>query len=576
MADSVTPGQVRRRSGRAALPTGWGAVLPARGDRTSPTPDREQPIEPLDESAGDGEDRAGERGDPGRDVSELDAVGDNDHDVHDVHDMQEDSDESDDGHDVHDVHDVHDIQGDDDDDDSDDDDDEDSNEGSDEGSEDDDDDIHTDSGEGDDSDDDADSDDEGGTDGGGDGSDDDEDSDDEDSDDDVTDSEGGYEYAREGLDAARFRVAYDRPGRTGKFGTPDIRLGVIGCGETAEASYLPQLSSLPDATVTAITDLSRERVERVGDRYGVAHRYQRGETLITEHRTDLDGVVICTPPHTHADLAVQALDAGLATFVEAPLALRPEDASTLLTLVEQSTVPAMVGYTRRYDPAYQQFESVLERRIPVRHVDAYDVTPVDPRTARPVSDPASEALPQAVAADADRIRTGQAKDALGTDTDWIADEYLSHLEQLCHDVNVLRGLYGDVAEIDHVSLDGPGEFLTATLGYEGGTECHLTSGRIDGEWSEEYVRVDTADSVVRFDCSDPYYGHSPSAVTIKEGTDEVVTRTHVPTVEEPVERALGAFLEAIRTGKPTQTPFADAAKDVALIAELVERGTVTE
>ncbi|WP_459192925.1 Gfo/Idh/MocA family protein [Halosimplex sp. J119] len=504
-------------------------------------------------------------------MSALDAVGDNDHDVHDVHDMQEnsdDSDDSDDGHDVHDVHDVHDLQNDSDDEDEDSDDD-DSNEGSDEGSEDDDDENES-------GDDDSESDDEGGTDGGGDGSDSDDDDDSENDDDDD-------EFAYKELATARSRVVDDRRGRADRQRTPDITLGVIGCGANAESSYLPYLSSLPDTAVTAITDLSRERVEHVGDRYGIAHRYRMGATLITEHQTDLDGVVICTPSHTHADMVTQALEAGLATFVEPPLALRPDDASELLTLVEQSAVPAMVGYTRRYDPAYQQFESALERRGPVRYVDAYTVTPVDTRGPRSLPDPVSESLPEGVAADVDQIRTGQAKDALETDVDWIANEYLSHLERRCHDVNMLRGLYGDVSEALHVSLDGPGEFFTAELSYEGGTDCHLTAGGIDGEWSEEYVRVATADSVVRLDCSDPYRRHSPSAVTIREGADEVVTRTRAPArggrsgtpeaIEAPVERALGAFLEAVRTGKPTQTPFVDAAKDVALIAELVERGT---
>lgn len=373
-------------------------------------------------------------------------------------------------------------------------------------------------------------------------------------------------------DAARFRYEDDPPGRTTQFAVPDLQLGVIGCGEIAQILYLPHLSSLTETGIAAISDLSRERLEHVGNQYGVSHRYQGGLTLIGEHHADLDGVVICTPPHTHADLAARALDAGLATFVEAPLAVTPDEAWELDRRAKQAEVPAMVGYPRRYDPAYHQFTSVLERSDSVRYVDAYDVNPVDPRI-RTVHDPVPAPLPQAVAAEADRIRTRQAKDALGTETDWIAAAYLSHLGQLCHTVNLLRGLYGDVSNIYHASLDGPGEFLTAELGYESGTGCHLTSGRTDGEWFEEYVRVDTADRMVRLDCSDPYRRNSPSAVTIVEGTDEVVTRTHVPRTEEPVKRELASFLDAIREGKPTQTPFVDAAKDVEMIADLVYRGT---
>lgn len=60
---------------------------------------------------------------------------------------------------------------------------------------------------------------------------------------------------------------------------------------------------------------------------------------------------------------------------------------------------------------------------------------------------------------------------------------------------------------------------------------------------------------------------------IEGGTDEVVARSYVPTAEDPFERELGSFLEAILRGKPTRTRFAHAAKDVELIAELIDRGT---
>ena len=470
------------------------------------------------------------RGGPDRDVSQFVADG------------------SDDGHDIHDVYDLQ----------SDDSDDEDSD---------------RDDGDDSDSDDDSDN---SGTDGGDDGSDSDDSEshgdDGSDSDDNTKSDDDTNGYVRRDPDACQLRFVEDLMGYTDQFAMPDLQLGVIGCGEVARKQYLPHLSSLTGTTITAIADPSRDRLEHVGDQYGISHRYQRGAMLITEHRTELDGIVICSPPQTHASLATQALAAGLATLLVAPLAVTPEDTAKLRKQAQQSTAPAMVGYTRRYDPAYHQFGTVLEESGSVRHVDAFDVGFLNQRIGRTGYDLPPESLPEDVATRADRARTLQAKTALGTDVDWIVAEYLYHLKHLCHSVNLLRGLYGKVVEIRHASLGGPEAFLTAQLAYESGINCHLTAGRTDGQWSEEHIRVDTAEKMVRLDCSDPYRRDTPSKVTIKDGTDEVLTRTHVPTADEPIERELGAFLEAVRTGKQTQTPFTEAAMDVELIIELIKRG----
>lgn len=204
---TVTPGRVRRRLRRETLPTGW-KVVPPSGDRPSRHPYPEQSIEPFNDTAGDREDRLGDRGDPDRDVSEVDAAGDNEHDVHDI---QDDS-ENDEGDDSHTEHDVHDVQ-------------------------------------------------------------------DDSESDDGTDANVRLEQA-----TAESWFEDGLAGRSGRAGMPALHLGVIGCGETAASLHLPHLSSLPDTTITAISSLSSERVEHIGDRYGISHRYQRGSTLITEHR----------------------------------------------------------------------------------------------------------------------------------------------------------------------------------------------------------------------------------------------------------------------------------------------------
>lgn len=347
-----------------------------------------------------------------------------------------------------------------------------------------------------------------------------------------------------------------------------FQLGLIGCGEIAQIMHLPHISSIEGVTVRAIADISKERVEQIDERYNIPNRYEEGSRLIEEQRDEIDGLVVCTPPHTHTELGVQTLNAGLPLFIEKPLAVTPDDAQKLTKRAQKADVTTMVGYMKRYDPAYQLFQETVKKEETIRYVDAYDVDPMHPRIIQTMYDIVPGSIPETVAEDSDQRRTKQAKEAVGVDSDFLADNYLYHLEHICHDVNLLYGLFGKVVEIEHVSLGSDGAFLTTELRYENSNKCHLVSGRTNREWFEEYIRIDTPEQMLRIDFSNPYIRDSPTEVTVKTGTDEVEKRTQVPTTEEPFKREIRAFVESIHGEKENLTPFEDAAQDVELVSDI--------
>jgi myo-inositol 2-dehydrogenase/D-chiro-inositol 1-dehydrogenase len=62
--------------------------------------------------------------------------------------------------------------------------------------------------------------------------------------------------------------------------------------------------------------------------------------------------VIASPTSTHPDLTIAAVEAGIPTFCEKPLALLYADALTVQRRVAGSGVPIQVGFPRRFDAAY--------------------------------------------------------------------------------------------------------------------------------------------------------------------------------------------------------------------------------
>jgi predicted dehydrogenase len=102
------------------------------------------------------------------------------------------------------------------------------------------------------------------------------------------------------------------------------RVGLIGFGSIAEHAHLPAWLAIESVEVTAVADLSPARLDRAHGLLPGATLYASPHDLVA--RADLDGVDICTPPATHADLILAACARGVADIVcEKPLVLSEEE-----------------------------------------------------------------------------------------------------------------------------------------------------------------------------------------------------------------------------------------------------------
>jgi len=109
---------------------------------------------------------------------------------------------------------------------------------------------------------------------------------------------------------------------------PPIRIGLIGLGRAALLDHLPVLRTLPDLyKVVAVCDLLKERRDQVERVIPDVHTYRQPEDMLDDPELDL--VDVCLPSADHMKTALAALDRGLWTLVETPLAFTQEDANRL-------------------------------------------------------------------------------------------------------------------------------------------------------------------------------------------------------------------------------------------------------
>lgn len=109
-------------------------------------------------------------------------------------------------------------------------------------------------------------------------------------------------------------------------------------------------------------------------------------------RDDVDLVDICTPGHTHAEIAIAALDAGKHVLCEKPLANTLAEAEAMVAAAERAAargVRSMVGFTYRRVPAVQLARQLVAdgrlgelRHVRVQYLQDWLTDPQAPLTWR--------------------------------------------------------------------------------------------------------------------------------------------------------------------------------------------------
>ena len=125
------------------------------------------------------------------------------------------------------------------------------------------------------------------------------------------------------------------------------RFGLIGAGKFASGTLIPGLlgAGMKPGAVASAGGLSAEDLKR---RFEFASSHSDPEELIDAGNLDL--IAIATRHDSHAELAAHALRAGIAVYVEKPLALDAEGLATVRDAQAATGAPLIVGFNRRHAP----------------------------------------------------------------------------------------------------------------------------------------------------------------------------------------------------------------------------------
>jgi predicted dehydrogenase len=139
--------------------------------------------------------------------------------------------------------------------------------------------------------------------------------------------------------------------------TGDLRLGVVGLGQR---SYLGDLVHHPGrgSRVVALADSDARALARTSPRFpDVAMLAESHQPLL---ECGLDAVIITTPDHTHEEIIIDFLQAGVAVFAEKPLAISTQGCDRVLEVARDSGTRLYVGHNMRHMPVITTMKQLID------------------------------------------------------------------------------------------------------------------------------------------------------------------------------------------------------------------------
>ena len=348
-----------------------------------------------------------------------------------------------------------------------------------------------------------------------------------------------------------------------------VRVGLVGTGVIAQVMHLHYLAELADRfEVAAVCDLDGESARACAERYGIPAAFTDWRELVAH---PLDAVMVLTSG-SHAPIAEAAARAGRHVFAEKPMCYSAAEGQAMVAAADQAGVILMVGYPKRYDPAFTRMRAettelagarllrVTTSESPLRpYIGHYPLLPRVP-------------LPAAVAEDLRRDSQERIKAATSTATELERQVYeMVLLDTLVHELNTVRGLLGEPTRLDYASLAL--DQVTVMLRF-GDLPAAIHWIDLPGiaRYEMEFALY-APDRRLRLTFPSPFLRNEPATLEIEggaDGTSRSWRTEEVTGYESGFKNELVAFHDSIVTGCPPPTSGRDGLRDIMLCQAIID------
>ena len=298
-----------------------------------------------------------------------------------------------------------------------------------------------------------------------------------------------------------------------------VKWGIIGCGDVTEVKSGPAFQKVENSELVAVMRRDSEKAADYAKRHGVPKWYDDADKLIND--PDVNAIYVATPPSTHAEYAIRAMNAGKPVYVEKPMALNALECQQMVDTSKETGMPLFVAYYRRALPMFVKLKGLIDMNA---IGDVKMVNLILHWAAKP--------------------------EELDGSAGWRVDPAISgggHFHDLAaHQLDYLEYIFGPMKEAKGIAINQAGLYniedaVSATFQFESGilgtgswcftvpekqssdvTEIIGSKGRISFSFfSNTVLHVETETMVENFDIPHPEHVHQPLVdLVVKDLRDE--------------------------------------------------------
>ncbi|MCC3372072.1 Gfo/Idh/MocA family protein [Cohnella sp. REN36] len=349
-----------------------------------------------------------------------------------------------------------------------------------------------------------------------------------------------------------------------------LKVGLIGLGEVAQITHLPILENLADRyEIAALCDISPELLRVLGERYRVGNLYTDAKQLTEQ--ADLDAVFVLNSDEYHAECAIHALRNKKHVLIEKPMTLNQTDADAMIKARDEAGVQVMVGYMRRFAPAFMEAVEELKTLGPIQYSKVRDIIGQNrliieqSSTVYRFSD-----IPQEAINDRWTRRAAMIKEAIGDVPKDIYNAYGLLCGLNSHDLSAMRELLGMPKRVVSAKQWNGGGYITAILEFDG-YYATFETGVDDQRRFDAHIEVFGRSKSLTIQYNTPYIRHLPTTLNVKETVGEAyIEATNRPTLKDPYTVELEYFYEVVTKGVAPKTTPEDYKNDLVIFKMITD------
>ena len=135
-----------------------------------------------------------------------------------------------------------------------------------------------------------------------------------------------------------------------------VGIGIVGAG-FARTTQIPGFLNCRGARIVSIASRHREHAAAVAQEFGIEHVSNDWKELVA--RDDIDLVSVVTPPATHMEIALAAIESGKAVLCEKPMAMDAAEARRMTDRAREAGVMALIDHELRFLSSRRKMRAML-------------------------------------------------------------------------------------------------------------------------------------------------------------------------------------------------------------------------